>query len=65
MRFLQTLASYVPGIIVEQLMHGESLRVPFRKQYETVCVFMTLVVSLCLRNGAHGQRCGGCQSEHQ
>ena len=39
MRFLQTLASYVPGIIVEQLMHGESLQVPFRKQYETVCVF--------------------------
>ena len=39
MRFLQTLASYVPGIIVEQLMHGETLEVPFRKQYETVCVF--------------------------
>ena len=34
MRFLQTLASYVPGIIVEQLMHGETLEVPFRKQYE-------------------------------
>ena len=39
MKFLNTLASYVPGIIVEQLQSQQEQEVPFRKAYKTVVVF--------------------------
>ena len=40
MKFLNTLASYVPSIILDQLQEqGNEPEVPFRKAYETVVVF--------------------------
>jgi class 3 adenylate cyclase len=39
MKFLNTLASYVPSIILDQLQEQEQEEVPFRKAYETVVVF--------------------------
>lgn len=40
MRFLETLASYVPGLIVEDLIQGKStFHVPRRQRYDTVCIF--------------------------
>jgi len=39
MKFLNTLASYVPSIILDQLQEQGQEEAPFRKAYETVVVF--------------------------
>ena len=39
MKYLKTLASFVPDLIVQQLKDEPNASPPFRQTYETVCVF--------------------------
>ena len=39
MRFLDTLTSYVPGLIVQHLMRDGSINVPRKEDFDTVCIF--------------------------
>jgi len=40
MKYIESLASYVPGLIVDQLTKDDSVHhLPWRQEYETVCVF--------------------------
>jgi class 3 adenylate cyclase len=40
MKYIESLASYVPGLIIDQLMKDDvKHQIPWRQEYETVCVF--------------------------
>jgi len=40
MRYIETLASYIPSLIVERLIDDEPLpNAPFRQRFKTVCLF--------------------------